>query len=184
MTQTKSSIFLLTALSAAFGCMELAGGFAYADDSALQAIQSEQAQGLTRFYQNMLANPGTSASQRHANLNAELSDSNTKFSQLATQRQEQNDSLIFNQVFLPDGSRMNASQYDPNAPVETYLKRSPARAGGTSSLSQNDGGPSFPMAFGGSGSDSSHANVRPDYVLDGSKVPKEIDFAPSNVKRK
>jgi hypothetical protein len=147
---------------------------ASADDPALLAIQAEQAQALTRYYQNIAKNPGASAV---TSFNTELGPSMTKFSQLASDRQKQNDDMITNRVFLSDGTSVDATLF--NASPDKYLKaaeenvKNKSSPGGAATAS----GGSTATAIPDSGDP--HAKLRPEYTLDGTRVPKEIDFSPS-----
>jgi hypothetical protein len=149
-----------------------------ADDEALQAIQAEQAQALSRYYQKLVNNKGTSASQ---SLNAEVGPSMTKFSQLADDRQKQNDNLIFNRVFLSDGTNVEASKFnaDPNQYLKAAADAAHLKPGATTAGLTASRDPSSISNEGSSISgDGTHGKLRPEYTLDGSKIPKEIQFAP------
>jgi hypothetical protein len=141
---------------------------AFAEDAALQAVQSEQAQGLTRFYQNMLQNPTASASERQSSFNTETGSANLKFTQLAHERQSQNDNQIYNKVILPNGSRIDPSKFDPNVDIGVLMARYPAseKFGATRESAQN------------TAEEPTVSAPVQEIGLDGSKVPKEIEFIP------
>jgi hypothetical protein len=161
MTRSVSHCFVL--LVSIIACAS-----AFAEDAALQAIQSEQAQGLTRFYQNMLQNPTASASERQTRFNTETGSANLKFTQLANERQSQNDNQIYNKVILPNGSRINPSQFDPNVDINVLMARYPA---------SEKFGPPSDSAKNTAEAPTGGAQVQ-EIGLDGSKVPKEIEFIP------
>jgi hypothetical protein len=167
----KISYFLLTALIA---CLASVSSQA---DTTLQDAQAAQAQGLTRFYQNIIQNPNAADSEKSASFNTEVGPANAQLNQVMIQNANLRDSSIFNKVYLPNGARIEPSQYDPNEDLTALMARYPASKNTGFNLSAHGSGDHGGAGMGGYGNGPTPRAEEP--ALDGSKIPKEIDFAPT-----
>lgn len=146
------------------------------DNAEFKAAQAAEARAYQSYYQKLKTTP---ASDR-AKLKSILTDSDQKMDQLLRSRRAKEDAQTSGRAYFSDGRVMDLSKYDPNqdpnalAPNDAEPGESHDSPAGAVSSGSTAPGPAS-LSTGSDGG-SKGPNGRPQFILDGSNIPKELNF--------
>jgi hypothetical protein len=128
-----------------------------------QTILSDRQAAYTKIYQSILDNPGQSAYETQKAGQQILQSANEETDSAVKKNQQDRDSFLYKNAFFSDGRVLPRNNPEVSAEID-QLKQMP-----------DSGGSRAPASDKHVVSDS-QASASTDVPIDGSKVPKEIDF--------